>query len=226
MPVVFVPHGGGPWPFVEIGFPKDDVKRLADYLRSVSSIPPVPPKTLLVGSPVLASLVRALLDAAGVVSEADGERGYDHGTFIPLKLTYPNADVPAVQLSLKRGLDPAEHLAIGRALAPLRDEGVFIIGSGMTFHNLRAFRDPRAVPVAEAFDSWLREAMVQESAERSRRLEQWASAPAARAAHPREEHLLPLMVATGAAGDDRAVVGFNGTFGGLRLSSYHFGVTP
>lgn len=95
MPVVFVPHGGGPWPFVEIGFPKDDVKQLADYLRSVSSIPPVPPKTLLVGSPVLASLVRALLDAAGVVSEADGERGYDHGTFIPLKLTYPNADVPA-----------------------------------------------------------------------------------------------------------------------------------
>ena len=121
--------------------------------------------------------MRELLDAAGVASEADGERGYDHGTFIPLKLTYPEADVPAVQLSLKRGLDPAEHLAIGRVLTPLRDEGVFIIGSGMTFHNLRAFRDPRAVPVAEAFDAWLRDAMVQEPATRNRRLEQWSSAP-------------------------------------------------
>ena len=101
---------------------------------------------------------------------------------------------------------------------------MFIIGSGMTFHNLRAFRDPRAAPVAEAFDAWLRESMVQDAPERNSRLEQWASAPAARAAHPREEHLLPLMVVAGAAGDDRAVVGFNDTFGGLRLSAYHFGV--
>jgi aromatic ring-opening dioxygenase catalytic subunit (LigB family) len=164
-----------------------------------------------------------MLDGAGIRNEADDHRGYDHGTFIPLKLTYPRADVPAVQLSLKRGLDPAEHVAIGRAIAPLRDEGVFIIGSGMTFHNLRAFRDPRAAPVAEAFDAWLRATMVQDEPERNRGLEQWASAPAARAAHPREEHLLPLMVASGAAGGDRAVVGFNDTFGGLRLSSYHFG---
>jgi aromatic ring-opening dioxygenase catalytic subunit (LigB family) len=263
LPVVFVPHGGGPWPFVEIGFPKADVGRLADYLRSVSSVPSSPPKALLVvsahweepvptvmtsehppilydyygfppesyqitwpapGAPDLASRVRQLLDTAGIQSDSDAVRGYDHGTFIPLKLTYPEADVPAVQLSLKRGLDPAEHLEIGRALMPLRDEGVFIIGSGMTFHNLRAFRDPRAAPVAEAFDSWLRESMVLDPPERARRLEQWASAPAARAAHPREEHLLPLMVAAGAAGDDRAVIGFNDTFGGLRLSAYHFGV--
>jgi aromatic ring-opening dioxygenase catalytic subunit (LigB family) len=260
---VFVPHGGGPWPFVEIGFPKADVDRLADYLRSVSSVPPSPPKALLVvsahweepvptvmtsehppilydyygfppesyqitwpapGAPGLASRVRQLLDTAGIQSGSDDARGYDHGTFIPLKLTYPEADVPAVQLSLKRGLDPTEHLAIGRALMSLRDEGVFIIGSGMTFHNLRAFRDPRSAPVAEAFDSWLRESMVLDAAERNRRLERWAGAPAARAAHPREEHLLPLMVAAGAAGDDHAVVGFNDTFGGLRLSAYHFGV--
>jgi aromatic ring-opening dioxygenase catalytic subunit (LigB family) len=263
MPVVFVPHGGGPWPFVEIGFPKPDVDRLATYLRSVSAIPPARPKALLVvsahweepvptvmtsphppllydyygfppesyeitwpshGAPGLASRVQQLLNDAGIRSGSDAERGYDHGTFIPLKLTYPDADVSAVQLSLKRGLDPAEHLAIGRALVPLRDEGIFIIGSGMTFHNLRAFRDPRAAPVAETFDAWLREAMVQEPSERNRRLEQWAGAPAARAAHPREEHLLPLMVASGAAGDDRAVVAFNDTFAGLRLSAYHFGV--
>jgi aromatic ring-opening dioxygenase catalytic subunit (LigB family) len=263
-PVVFVPHGGGPWPFVDVGFPKADVDRLTEYLRSVAAIPPKPPKALLVvsahweepvptvmtserppilydyygfppesyeitwpapGAPALASRARQLLDEAGIENGADGERGYDHGTFIPLKLTYPQADVPTVQLSLKRGLAPAEHLAIGRALAPLRDEGIFIVGSGMTFHNLRAFRDPRAAPVAEAFDAWLRESMVQDAPLRDRRLEQWTSAPAARAAHPREEHLLPLMVAAGAAGDDRAVVGFNDTFAGLRLSSYHFGVS-
>jgi aromatic ring-opening dioxygenase catalytic subunit (LigB family) len=263
-PVVFVPHGGGPWPFVEIGFPREDVDRLADYLRSVASIPPHPPKALLVvsahweepvptvmtaehppilydyygfppesyeitwpapGAPLLAGRVRQLLADADIQSDTNDKRGYDHGTFIPLKLTYPDADVPAVQLSLKRGLDPGEHLAIGRALAPLRDEGIFIIGSGMTFHNLRAFRDPRAARVAEAFDAWLRESMVQDAPLRDHRLEEWTSAPAARAAHPREEHLLPLMVAAGAAGEDRAVVGFNETFAGLRLSAYHFGVT-
>jgi aromatic ring-opening dioxygenase catalytic subunit (LigB family) len=262
MPVVFVPHGGGPWPFVEMGFPREDIDRLAGYLRSVRSVPPRPPRALLVvsahweepvptvmtsahppilydyygfppesytitwpapGAPELASRVRELLNAAGIANEADADRGYDHGTFIPLKLTYPNADVPTIQLSLKQGLEPAEHIALGRALQPLRDEGVFIIGSGMTFHNLRAFRDPRAAPVADAFDAWLRDSMTLDADMRNERLTQWTSAPAARAAHPREEHLLPLMVASGAAGEDRAVVAFNDTFTGLRLSAYHFG---
>jgi aromatic ring-opening dioxygenase catalytic subunit (LigB family) len=262
MPVVFIPHGGGPWPFVEIGFPREDVDRLAGYLRSVRAVPPRPPRALLVvsahweeavptvmtsehppilydyygfppesyeitwpapGAPALASRVRELLTEAGIANGSDAARGYDHGTFIPLKLTYPDADVPAIQLSLKTGLDPAEHIALGRALMPLRDEDVFIIGSGMTFHNLRAFRDPRAVPVAEAFDGWLRESMTLESESRNERLTKWAAAPVARAAHPREEHLIPLMVAAGAAGDDMAVVAFNDTFAGLRLSAYHFG---
>jgi aromatic ring-opening dioxygenase catalytic subunit (LigB family) len=261
LPVVFIPHGGGPWPFVEMGFPKDDIDRLAGYLRSVRDVPPAPPRALLVvsahweepvptvmtsdhppmlydyygfppesyeitwpapGSPPLASRVRALLDAAGLATGADDSRGFDHGTFVPLKLTYPDANVPAIQLSLKRGLDPAEHIEIGRALMPLRDEGIFIVASGMTFHNLRVFRDPRAGPVSEAFDEWLRESMTLEAGERNQRLTQWSSAPAARAAHPREEHLLPLMVASGAAGDDRAVIAFNDTFTGIRLSAYHF----
>jgi aromatic ring-opening dioxygenase catalytic subunit (LigB family) len=263
MPVVFIPHGGGPWPFVEMGFPREDVDRLAGYLRSVRSVPPRPPRALLVvsahweepvptvmtaerppilydyygfppesyaiqwpapGAPDLAARVRELFTAAGIATASDPARGYDHGTFIPLKLTYPNADVPAIQLSLKRGLDPAEHIALGRVLAPLRDEDVFIIGSGMTFHNLRVFRDPRAAPVAEMFDGWLRESMTLDADSRNARLKQWESAPAARTAHPREEHLIPLMVAAGAAGDDRAVVAFNDTFTGLRLSAYHFGI--
>ena len=262
MPVVFIPHGGGPWPFVDVGFPRADVEHLAAYLRTVRSVPHTPPKALLVvsahweervptvmtaehpsiyydyygfppdsyaitwpapGEPRLAARVRELLSAAGLDSAADPDRGFDHGTFIPLKLTYPAADVPAIQLSLKTGLDPKEHLAIGRALVPLRDEGIFIVASGMTFHNLRAFRDPRAHPVAEAFDAWLRESMTAEPAERDRRLVDWASAPSARSAHPREEHLLPLMVAAGAAGADRATVAYNGAFAGLRLSAYRFG---
>ncbi len=262
MPVVFIPHGGGPWPFVDVGFPKADVEALADYLRSVRDVPPQRPRALLVvsghweepvptvmtsahppllydyygfppesytitwpapGAPWLADRVRELLAAGGVIAREDADRGFDHGTFIPLKLTYPEADVPAIQLSLVAGLDAAQHLAIGRLLAPLRDEGIFIIGSGMTFHNLRVFRDPRAIPVAEAFDAWLRETMAQPRAERDRRLEQWESAPAARAAHPREEHLIPLMVAAGAAGPDPVTLGYHGTFSGLRLSSYHFG---
>jgi aromatic ring-opening dioxygenase catalytic subunit (LigB family) len=262
MPVVFVPHGGGPWPFVDIGFPRDEVNALADYLRSVRDVPSSPPKALMVisahweapvptvmtseyppmlydysgfppesyeiswpapGSPALASRVQDLLTRAGIASASDATRGYDHGTFVPLKLTYPDADVPAIQLSLKRGLDPRTHVAIGRALMPLRDEDVFIIASGMTFHNLRAFWDPRANAVSETFDAWLRDVMALDPREREAGLSAWVDAPAARLAHPREEHLIPLMVAAGAAGDDAATLAFNGTMVGHRLSAYHFG---
>lgn len=262
MPLVFIPHGGGPWPFVELGLPRDEVESLAAYLRAVGDVPPRRPKALLVvsahweepvptvmtsarppilydyygfppesyriawpapGDPALASRVRDLLGAAGFPTATDAERGYDHGTFIPLKLTYPDADVPAIQLSLRRGLDPAEHLALGRALAPLRDEDVFIIGSGMTFHNLRAFRDPRAAAPSEAFDAWISEAATAAAGERGDRLTRWTDAPGARFAHPREEHLLPLMVIAGAAEDDRGVRAFSGTMGGARISAFHFG---
>src|SRR5690606_35562565 len=128
------------------------------------------------GDPALAARVQELLGAAGFATATDSTRGFDHGTFIPLKLTYPDASIPTVQLSLKASLDPAEHLAIGRALAPLRDEGVFIIGSGMTFHNLRDFLDPRSRPIAETFDRWLRDAATLPAAERDRALASWASA--------------------------------------------------
>jgi aromatic ring-opening dioxygenase catalytic subunit (LigB family) len=130
--------------------------------------------------------------------------------------------VPTVQLSLKQGLDPKEHLAMGRALAPLRDEGVFIVGSGMSYHNLRAL-GPQGRPAARAFDAWLRESMVLEPSERDARLEAWQSAPAARAVHPREEHLLPLMVVAGAAGADRGRVAYHGQILGVEHSGYDFG---
>ena len=137
--------------------------------------------------------------------------------------TYPEADIPTVQLSLKKGLDPAEHLAMGRALAPLRDEGVLLVGSGMTFHNMRGFGNPQALPWAEAFDAWLRESATAEASVRDRLLAEWARAPSARQAHPREEHLLPLLVVAGAAGQDRGVVAYNGSMMGARLSAYHYG---
>jgi aromatic ring-opening dioxygenase catalytic subunit (LigB family) len=174
------------------------------------------------GHPALAQRIRGLIGAAGFDTGADAQRGFDHGTFVPLKLAYPDADVPTVQLSLKRGLDPEEHLAIGRALRPLRDEGVFIVGSGMTYHNLRAL-GPQGRPAAEAFDGWVRETTALDPDERDRRLARWSSAPAARLAHPREEHLLPLMVVAGAAGSDPGITAFAGSILGLRLSAHHFG---
>jgi aromatic ring-opening dioxygenase catalytic subunit (LigB family) len=174
------------------------------------------------GNPDLAGRVRELLELSGIDTAADPERGFDHGTFVPLKLAYPEADVPTVQLSLKQGLDPKEHIRIGQALSPLREEGVFIIGSGMTFHNLRAFT-PQAAPYAEAFDAWLRETATLDETQRNAGLSRWSDAPAARIAHPREEHLLPLMVIAGAAGSDRGTVAYNATVMDLRISAYHFG---
>lgn len=175
------------------------------------------------GAPQLAARVRELLQAAGMSHAEDAQRGYDHGTFVPLKLTYPAAEVPAAQLSLLRSLDPRAHLALGRALAPLRDEGVFIVASGMSFHNMRGFGNPRAAALSQEFDAWLRDAMSQDATERDARLERWDQAPGARMAHPREEHLLPLMVAAGAAGADQGTAAFHGRMMGAQLSAFHFG---
>ncbi|NGY03686.1 DODA-type extradiol aromatic ring-opening family dioxygenase [Solimonas terrae] len=153
------------------------------------------------GAPVLAARVRTLLEAQALPAADDAQRGYDHGVFIPLKLVLPAADVPVVQLSLMASMDAAAHLAAGRALAALRNEGVLIVGSGMSFHNMRAYGDPRFGPVSERFDSWLTAAVEAAPAEREARLARWDEAPDARLSHPprAEEHLLPLMVAAGAA---------------------------
>ena len=151
------------------------------------------------GAPALAERAASLLAAAGLAAGLDPKRGLDHGVFVPLKVIYPDADVPVVELSLDRSLDPALHLAAGRALAPLRDEGVLILGAGMSFHNLRALGDPRALGPSEAFDEWLTDILALPGGARHDALCDWQSAPAARICHPREEHLLPVMVAAGAA---------------------------
>lgn len=157
------------------------------------------------GSPELAGRVRELLTRADIQSAENGTRGLDHGVFVPLKLVFPEAEAPTVQLSLRRDLDPASHLALGRALAPLRGEGVLIVGSGMTAHNMRRFRWDNEGLDADSvrFDEWLGKAVEAEPEERGRLLAGWADAPGARESHPREEHLLPLHVVAGAAGTDK-----------------------
>ena len=142
---------------------------------------------------------------------------------VPLKVMFPEAEIPTVQLSLVRGLDPAVHLAIGRALAPLRDEGVFIVGSGMSFHDMRSFGRPQALQTSRQFDGWLGEIYGLEASERDAQLRAWARAPSARACHPREEHLLPLMVIAGAAGADKGAVPFRDQVMGAIVSAVHFG---
>ena len=178
------------------------------------------------GAPQLAAEIRQRLEQAGIPSAADATHGFDHGVFIPFLLIYPDADIPVVQLSLLSSLDPAAHLAIGRALEPLRDEGVLIVGSGLSFHNLRGFftDDPRITTGAEAFDQWLTAAVTDpDPARRDTTLSAWATAPGARTSHPREEHLLPLMVAAGAAGADLGVQAYSDHVFGKAVSGYRFG---
>jgi 4,5-DOPA dioxygenase extradiol len=158
------------------------------------------------GDPGLADRIVTLLGAGGLSARIDAKRGFDHGHFIPMKMMYPGADIPSLQLSLLRGLDPAAHIAMGRALAPLAGENLLVVGSGFSFHNMRAFSWEGTAtpdPKNDAFQDWLVETCTGPltAAEREKRLLQWETAPSARYCHPREEHLLPLQVCFGMAGD-------------------------
>jgi aromatic ring-opening dioxygenase catalytic subunit (LigB family) len=178
------------------------------------------------GAPELAGRAAALLAAAGLPAAVDAHRGFDHGVFVPLKVAFPEAEIPTVSLSLaisRAGeFDPLLHLEAGRALAPLRDEGVLIVGSGMSFHNLRAYLRPETVERARAFDSWLTEAVESPAGEREKSLAEWSAAPSARFAHPREEHLIPLLVAAGAGGEEPGRRIFHDEPMGASLSAYRF----
>jgi aromatic ring-opening dioxygenase catalytic subunit (LigB family) len=177
------------------------------------------------GSPEMAARVRALLEGAGIATAEDATRGLDHGVFVPFLLMFPDAGIPIVQLSLRTDMDAAAHLAIGRALAPLRDDGVLIIGTGMSYHNLRKLQ-ARGRPDAEAreFDDWLTDAVTApRPADRDARLASWASAPSARAAHPEADHLIPLHVVAGAAGGDVGRRVYHEDIFGKPVSAYRFG---
>ena len=263
MPTIFIPHGGGPWPFVDLGsrFGEQEMQHLKQFLEQYPKTLPRQPKALLVisahweapvatlgtaeqpdmlydyynfpeaayhiqwpapGCPELAPRVAELLHKAGFATDADDQRGYDHGTFVPLKLMFPDAKIPVLQLSLMRNLDAAKHIELGKALQPLRDEGVLIIGSGMSFHNLKRLRQHDTPDISKPFDEWLKEVVALKPECRQRKLGDWICAPNARIAHPRAEHLLPLMVVTGAAGNDHGRVVFNGLFANSWVTGVEF----
>jgi aromatic ring-opening dioxygenase catalytic subunit (LigB family) len=261
LPTYFVPHGGGPWPFMpemaaahgtlpaflggllaDAGArpraivvvsghweePVPTVSSRGDYsmLYDYSGFPehtyrlqyPAP------GSPEVAARVVDALATAGIAAATEHERGYDHGVFVPFMLVDPTATIPVVPLSLVTGLDPERHLAIGRALAPLRREGVLIAGSGLSFHNLRAFGGgTELLSRSQRFDDWLNDAVTGDPLLRNQRLADWASAPEARFAHPRAEHLLPLLVAAGAADGEPARRVFAEPLMGAATSGFRFG---
>lgn len=226
-PAIYLPHGGGPCFFMDWTMgPADTWRRSADWLRALPESLPERPRAILVVSAhweearpsVTVGTDRLLYDYYGfpahtyelqwaappahdlaaqlgsLVGAMPVERGFDHGVFVPLKVAWDEPDIPVAQLSLVRGLDPRLHLAMGQRLASLRDDGVLIVGSGMSFHNMRAFNQAEALGWSKPFNTWLE----QTCAEGPSGLLDWATAADARLAHPREEHLLPLMVcATG-----------------------------
>lgn len=238
MPVLFVPHGGGPMPLM--GEPHH--RELMTFLKAIATDIPTPRAILMIsahweediasvssgaapemlydyygfppesyqfkypapGNPELATQVVELLEEQGIHARADAKRGYDHGTFVPLMLMYPAADIPVVQLSLVNSLKPEIQISLGKAIASLREQGVLIVGSGMSFHNMQAFfsGNPHVKGRSELFDAWLSDTLTNpalNNAERESRLAHWQAAPEARFCHPREEHLLPLHVCFGAA---------------------------
>lgn len=261
MPIIFLPHGGGPLPLM--GDPSHS--SLIKFLSSLAQLSPRPKAILMIsahweassievssgvapqlmfdysgfppetyqytypapGAPALAERVAQALQQQSIAVSLNPRRGYDHGTFVPLLLAYPEADIPVVQVSLKADLNPASHIRLGRALKELRTEGVLIIGSGLSFHNMNAFfaRDPGVLARSQAFDTWLCETLCAPElslSERETRLKQWAQAPQARFCHPREEHLLPLLVCAGAgfAAGARAEVCYSDVLLGAQVSGF------
>jgi len=176
------------------------------------------------GNPQLAEKIFNLLQNNAVEARLDKHRGFDHGLFIPLKIMFPDASIPCVQLSLLNSLDPKEHIRIGKALAELRNENLLIIGSGFSFHNMRAFFQSTGTgdEKNEVFESWLINTCSDNDIpenERERKLEQWSGAPFARYCHPREEHLLPLHVCYGICSSTAKLV-FDGTVLGKKASAF------
>lgn len=251
MPVVYVPHGGGPLPLLGDA----DHKELTAFLKGIHEALPLPKAILMIsahwehgiaaisaspqpdmiydyggfppetytyqypapGHPELAQKIASLFTNSGIACVLDAQRGYDHGTFVPLMLMYPEANIPVVQVSLLHSLDAAKHLELGKALAPLREQGVLIVGSGLSFHAKGTFED------SVAFDDWLTETLVNTPMpEAEYRMLHWESAPAARECHRREEHLLPAHVCLGAASaaSTSAQRVFSGSFYGKRISGF------
>lgn len=180
------------------------------------------------GNPVLAEKIYQLLQAGGIEARLDDQRPFDHGVFVPLKLMYPAAAIPCVQVSLVKSFNPETHIRMGKALSALRKENILVLGSGFSFHNLRAFfvdsggeSDSRN----EAFEQWLIDTCTNStlsSEDRENRLIAWTAAPFARYCHPWEDHLLPLHVCCGLT-DSPAKLVFDGSIMGKKVSAFFWG---
>ena len=177
------------------------------------------------GAPALSERISKLLTDEGLSNEQDAARGFDHGVFIPLKLMFPDADIPVVQLSLRHDLDPKAHLMAGKAIAVLRDEGILIVGSGMSFHNMRGYGDEKFTAPSVAFDEWLTNTVEADPDERFAELTHWTQAPHALNSHllGAQEHLLPLMVVAGAAGSDKGRKVYSEQVLKTQISAFQFG---
>lgn len=179
------------------------------------------------GAPALAERVTSLLKTSGLSCARDAGQGLDHGAWVPLLLMYPEADIPVAQISVNMPRGPAHHVALGRALAPLREEGILVLGSGGATHNLMEFRgsaaDAAPFPHVEAFDAWLTEAA--EAGDEVRLVDYLRTAPEARRIHPRDEHFMPFFVAFGAGGPDAKGRKLHSSFthGMLSMASFAFG---
>lgn len=238
VPVLYLPHGGGPMPLLgdvrqaginkfltqiptQLGKPKAILVISAHWEEEIATVSSAPEPEMYYdyygfpdeayqvtypapGNPQLANQVLALLDNAGIKATSDANRGYDHGTFVPLKLMYPEATIPVVQLSLVSSLDPQTQIDLGKAIGALAVQDILIVGSGLSFHNMHVFmqRSDQISTQSEVFDQWLNDTLLSKTTSNSDKetaLVNWQSAPEARYCHPREEHLLPLHVCFGAA---------------------------
>ncbi len=154
------------------------------------------------GSPELAQRIHELLESNDLDSELDESRGYDHGVFIPLMIMYPEANIPVVCVSLHESLDAELNMRIGQSLAPLREEGILILGSGYSFHNMKAFFNPSEATInaSNDFNQWLKATILGNDSNYLEKLKHWKNAPGGQMCHPREEHLIPLLMAAAAGG--------------------------
>lgn len=262
-PVYFIPHGGGPWPIVDVGpGGKKSWSGLKNFLETLPTKLPSRPDAVVVisahweepvptvmshpnpdlyydyygfpeesyhltwrapGDPRLAASMETALREAGIPCAETDDRGFDHGTFVPMLVMFPSGEIPIVQLSLRQGLDPAEHIQMGKALEKLRDQNILIIGSGMSYHNMRGYGTTQGEQDSHLFHEWLSRIMKLEPPQRDEELLRWKSAPKALACHPRAEHLLPLMVAAGAGGSDAASIPYREKVLGTEVCAVRFG---
>jgi aromatic ring-opening dioxygenase catalytic subunit (LigB family) len=172
------------------------------------------------GSPELAAEIAGLLAGAGIEHRVNATRGFDHGVFVPMLIVDPAARIPVVMVSIRNDLDPARHIELGRALAPLRDRNVLLLGSGNVWHGGGG---PQGALGSRKFEEWTTMTLADtDPSRREQALLNWETAPHARSAQPHADHLMPLLVIAGAAGKAAGKRRFHDAPGGLSLACYEF----